>query len=1085
MLTAAELDARREMIGGVRRPRGAGAPPGGAARRRCSPEPPVVPTAKALLSADGGVCPDDGAPLAFDPWSPAAHRCPRCGRVLRRRAPRPRVGAVPASLARRAGRHAGRPGRADRARGRGRPRGRDLSGLRRRATSISPTATTCSARAGCSSRPTSSRSGSPTTSRRPACCARAGCCRTTLAEGVGVRRRRGRQRHRRVRRGLLQPADLAQRRARRDRGLVRGRGAADPRGAGPDRHARPPGAGLRRGRDVVRGRELPSLRAARPAASRWAGPGRRAWTCSRTTRLAARLAAALRAPALSALPDYTFPARKDSRFGVSLAQPMYLELWEVGLARLGDAARSAVELAPRALRGARARGAAPSIPTSTRPDGPAPAGPRTRADLSWWALLEMAPSLPEAPEPWAPGRVLLERQGLAILREGARYASLECGRYGGGHGHPDRLSLTLHADGHHWLADPGTGSYVDAGPRLVSLDAGAQRAPARRALAAAAATRAATPSSARAAGAGPGAGSATSPARWWPDRVPARRGRARRRRRAHARAAVASRGPRRGGDARRLDRRSARRPVRRARGALHRRHRRRRAPPSPCRRRRGAEPPPPIRGRAAPRVGPGPARRRRRAPRSTWCAPGAAGLGSSRCSRAPAAAPAVRGVSVEGEVMVVETGRRHRTATRPRPGGLGDRHRGRDACGSAGSGAPGRGGRAAHRSRTARARARAAAVYVPSPPALDGIARRVRRVRAADAGPRGPVSPERGAVRRARGVFRHRARSTGTPPRSTSALDVVKAETVVRPDDAPPLRLDNEPDDIHADGVQLYSAPRRRARCTGCWSCSADDAARIRVRPTSGTAGDPAMVTGAWQPTGTGYSLTLAHHSARVAVRAAATCSASTCSSTRCSPAGSGGRASWSGAVAAAGSTSAATGTRPTRFGDAGARVRRLGRGVHLHRQQAARRRCSAAPRPALPSAMVRSAGCRVWDAEGREYLDSSWRWARSRSGTAIPRSTEAAVRAVRDGVVGPLPPVLEEEVAARARPADPLDRAGALPQDRRGGHGRGGAAGARGHGPGRRAGLRLSRLARLVPGAGAAGVPGRHPRALRRAAVQ
>ena len=54
-------------------------------------------------------------------------------------------------------------------------------------------------------------------------------------------------------------------------------------------------------------------------------------------RLAARLAAALRAPALTALPDHTFPARKDSRFGVSLAQPMYLELWEVGLARLGDA----------------------------------------------------------------------------------------------------------------------------------------------------------------------------------------------------------------------------------------------------------------------------------------------------------------------------------------------------------------------------------------------------------------------------------------------------------------------------------------------------------------------------------------------------------------------------------------------------------------------------------------------------------------------------------------------------------------------------------------------------------------------------
>src|SRR3989440_2476368 len=50
---------------------------------------------------------------------------------------------------------------------------------------------------------------------------------------------------------------------------------------------------------------------------------------------AARLRAALLAPALTALPDFTFPARKDSRFGVSLAQPMYLELWEIGLARVG------------------------------------------------------------------------------------------------------------------------------------------------------------------------------------------------------------------------------------------------------------------------------------------------------------------------------------------------------------------------------------------------------------------------------------------------------------------------------------------------------------------------------------------------------------------------------------------------------------------------------------------------------------------------------------------------------------------------------------------------------------------------------
>ena len=41
---------------------------------------PVVPEQKALLTTDGGICPDDGATLIFDPWSPTAHRCPRCSR---------------------------------------------------------------------------------------------------------------------------------------------------------------------------------------------------------------------------------------------------------------------------------------------------------------------------------------------------------------------------------------------------------------------------------------------------------------------------------------------------------------------------------------------------------------------------------------------------------------------------------------------------------------------------------------------------------------------------------------------------------------------------------------------------------------------------------------------------------------------------------------------------------------------------------------------------------------------------------------------------------------------------------------------
>lgn len=175
-----------------------------------------------------------------------------------------------------------------------------------------------------------------------------------------------------------------------------------------------------------------------------------------------RLAAALRAPTLSALPDGTFPARKDSRFGVSLAQPMYLELWEHGLAALQTSNQpgEASDVAGW-LRQLYALPAPPAeiFDSYLHEAGEEPPHTRGRTDLSWWMLATMAPELP-ASEPWKPASVLLPEQGLAILRDGDRYASLECGEYGGGHGHPDRLHLTLHARGVHWLADPGTGSYV-------------------------------------------------------------------------------------------------------------------------------------------------------------------------------------------------------------------------------------------------------------------------------------------------------------------------------------------------------------------------------------------------------------------------------------------------------------------------------------------------------------------------------------------------------------------------------------------------------------------------------------------------
>jgi glutamate-1-semialdehyde 2,1-aminomutase len=69
-------------------------------------------------------------------------------------------------------------------------------------------------------------------------------------------------------------------------------------------------------------------------------------------------------------------------------------------------------------------------------------------------------------------------------------------------------------------------------------------------------------------------------------------------------------------------------------------------------------------------------------------------------------------------------------------------------------------------------------------------------------------------------------------------------------------------------------------------------------------------------------------------------------------------------------------------------------------------------PVPGMPRAMVRASGCRVWDVEGREYVDFIMALGAVALGYAHPAVTEAAVQAVRDGGVGPLPPVLEEEVA-------------------------------------------------------------------------
>src|SRR2546429_4122444 len=61
---------------------------------------------------------------------------------------------------------------------------------------------------------------------------------------------------------------------------------------------------------------------------------------------------------------------------------------------------------------------------------------------------------------------------------------------------------------------------------------------------------------------------------------------------------------------------------------------------------------------------------------------------------------------------------------------------------------------------------------------------------------------------------------------------------------------------------------------------------------------------------------------------------------------------------------------------------------------------------------MTRAAGCRVWDAAGREYVDYVMALGAVALGYGHPAVSRAAEQAIAAGVVGPLPPVLEEQLA-------------------------------------------------------------------------
>jgi hypothetical protein len=171
-----------------------------------------------------------------------------------------------------------------------------------------------------------------------------------------------------------------------------------------------------------------------------------------------RLGLMFAAPLATLLPDLTIPARGDAPYGVSVRQRRFADLWELGRARTDDPRLDA------ALR---------RLYATDVPDGPdvglvelaeqeqnRPAARQHRDRLGWKALLWMRPDDPASNDVSLGASQLLETQGIAVLHPAPRnMVTLECGRRGSGHAHPDRLHLSVFRDGP-LLMDFGTGSYV-------------------------------------------------------------------------------------------------------------------------------------------------------------------------------------------------------------------------------------------------------------------------------------------------------------------------------------------------------------------------------------------------------------------------------------------------------------------------------------------------------------------------------------------------------------------------------------------------------------------------------------------------
>jgi len=177
--------------------------------------------------------------------------------------------------------------------------------------------------------------------------------------------------------------------------------------------------------------------------------------------LISRFDEAFATPFVTALPDFTFPSRRDSQYRVSLRQWRFAELAELGLARRPDDGRLQGALATL-YDGTAVSGDTGRWRSTAEAERNGPGVRLERTDLGWRSLLYASPSLPPLSEA-LPHSALLAGQGLAIFRRdaGRLYVSLDYGHSGAGHGHPDRLNLFIVNGDVRWLDDVGTGSYVD------------------------------------------------------------------------------------------------------------------------------------------------------------------------------------------------------------------------------------------------------------------------------------------------------------------------------------------------------------------------------------------------------------------------------------------------------------------------------------------------------------------------------------------------------------------------------------------------------------------------------------------------